>query len=816
MRIFCMSFAIGPILARTTAPAILSGLLVTALPALSQDAVEIEAEDKEQTSTFGESPLRESESGQILIQGAERAQRRGLDEIIVTAQKKEQDIREVPISVSAISGEALKDQNIQDFSDLAKYTPNLTVVSGGVFNEVAIRGLGSGQLEGFEQSVGIIIDDVYYGRLHYLSMAFLDVKQIEVLRGPQGTLFGKNTIAGALTIRTEDPHEEFEADITTELGSYQKRAITGVVNIPIVEDRISVRIAANHAEREGFFYNTYLDLNDGKYQQDIIRGKIKVNFSENADLVVSVVHNRYDTPQGAGFEIDRVGSGLGVLSSIFDPDFETKLDRVGSQDQQSKSLQVNTDITAKATFELFDLSFDLIGHHSIFDRDNFVDGDFSPVPVIYLQELQKYEQSSVELRVAGDTTFGDWGDGEFIGGVYLFRSSLEAHTDINVGQIDNLGATLGDVLDALLQPLPVVGPLLLNALNTPNIGFPVERRENALYQDSDSVAAFGQFTWHIRPWISVVAGMRISIERKEGTQVAQNFELGSVPSEGLLIRPILGAENFNEQDLFRRESEFSPKFSVIWRATDDINVYATYAEGFKSGGFNTQALAPDEIEFDPEESDTYEIGLKADFLDGVGRVNVGLFRTEFTNLQTFIFNGLAPIVENAAASVSQGVEIEGGVVLPLGFFVGGSASFLDAFYTEYVNGPCQAGQSGFCDLTGKRLGAPRYQLTFITDYTTALFNWPVELVIGGDLYLQGKQFLQADLDPLDSQDMYYRVNLRAALRSMDGWWSASLFVRNVLDKTIKIRGFDVPLFNGSHWARAGDPRTVSVQANIKF
>ncbi len=779
----------------------------TALPVRAQDA---------QGSTFGSTLDPESKSVQTLAEGDDRARRRGLDEIIVTAQKKEQDIREVPISVSAVSGEALKDQNIQDFSDLSKYTPNLTVVSGGVFNEVAIRGLGSGQLEGFEQSVGLIIDDVYYGRLHYLSMAFLDVKQIEVLRGPQGTLFGKNTIAGALTVRTEDPHEEYEASLTGEIGTYQKLAGTIVGNIPIIEDFVSVRIAATHSEREGFFYNSFLDMNDGRFTQDLVRGKVKFTFSDTAELVLTAVYNRYDTPQGAGFEIDRVGSGLGVLSEIFDPEFETRLDRQGSQDQQSKSLQINKDFTAKAKFELFDLSFDLIGHHSQFDRDNFVDGDFSPVPVIFLEELQLYDQSSLELRVAGDTNFGSWGDGEFIGGVYLFRSHLDADTNISVGKIDNLGGTLGLVLDDILNPIPLVGPLLLGILDTPNIGAPVEKRDGTLVQDTQSVAAFGQFTWHIRPWISVVAGMRISVERKEGSQFAQNFELGTIPSEGLLIQPILGAENINEDDLFRRESEFSPKLSVIWRATDNINVYATYARGFKSGGFNTQALTAEEIEFEPEQSDTYELGFKADFLDGVGRVNVGLFRTEFTDLQTFIFNGLAPIVENAAASVSQGVEIEGGAVLPWGFFLGGSASFLDAYYTEYENGPCQAGQSGFCDLTGERLGAPRYQLTVIVDYTTLLFDWPIELIVGGDLYFQGKQYLQADLDEFDSQDAYYRVNFRASLKSLDGWWSASVFLKNAFDKTIKIRGFDVPLFNGSHWARAGDPRTLIVQANVTF
>ena len=797
-----------------------AGIIILAA-ALSHGPVAAQGTEDEttppSTSMFGGPAMEEdTPANQALAQEAGRAKRRGLDEIIVTAQKKEQDIREVPISVSAISGEALKDQNIQDFSDLSKYTPNLSVLSSGPFNEVAIRGLGSGLMEGFEQSVGLIIDDVYYGRVHYLTMAFLDVQQVEVLRGPQGTLFGKNTIAGALTVRTKDPVHDWEVTATGELGSHEKRAIQGAVNIPILEDRIAVRFAGMHTERAGFVYNTYLNEDDGQVKQDLVRGKIAFEITDTTDLVLSATHNNHSVPQGAGIELSAVGTGLGVLSELFDPDVEFQADRQGSFDQRGFTEQVNTDFSARLLTELFGLDFTLVANHSIYERDNILDADFSPAPIIQLDQFDEYDQTTIELRVAGDTSFGDWGDGEFIGGLYLFDSHLDAFQHIQLAKIDNLGVTLTDLLPNLLVNAPVVGALLQASLNTPGLGATLETRDTQLLQDTQSIAAFGQFTWHIRPWISLVAGLRVSFERKEGTLSAQNFELGQIPSPGLVLFPVLSAGNYNVQGLTREESELSPKVSVIWRATDDINIYATYARGFKAGGFNTQALNPGEIEFEPEESDTYELGLKAEFLDGVGRVNLGLFRTEFKNLQTFIFNGLAPVVDNAAASVSQGIELEGGAVLPLGFFLGGSFSVLDAFYTEYVNGPCKAGQSGFCDLSGERLGAPRYQLTVITDYTTQLFNWPIELVVGGDLYYQSTQFLQSDLDDADKQDAYMIFNLRAALKDIDGRWSANLFVRNVTDKTTITRSFDIALFTGSHWARTNDPRTYSIQLTASF
>ena len=780
----------------------------------------IDAEGDTKTSTFGSADV-EGDVAESMIKGAPRAQRRGLDEIIVTAQKTEQDIREVPISVSAISGESLKEQNVQDFTELSKYTPNLSVNASGVFNSVSIRGLGSGQMEGFEQAVGLIIDDVYYGRVHYLTQAFLDVKQVEILRGPQGTLFGKNTIAGALIINTENPGYEWEVDVTGEIGDYERRSVNAAVNLPIIEDRVALRVSGRWAERGAFGYNTFVDAEDGANEQKLIRAKLRFDITDTADVTFTVVHNQYDVPNGVGVELSAADGGMQIAAPLYDSEFEAEINRQGSMNEMAFTDLTTTDFSGKANFELLGQSFTIVGAHSIYDRDNRIDADFSPLPLVQLDQLDEYTQTTLEIRASGDAFLGDWGELEYVGGAYLFKSELDAFQNIQIFQVDNLGQLLGIPLNNITGQNPLLGAILGTLLNTPNVGFVFETRETALIQETKSFAAFGQVTWHIRPWISLLFGLRYSVETKTGDLTAQNYEFGTLPSPGLILAPVLNADNFNysgANQLFRRESDFSPKVSVIWRATDEINIYATYAKGFKGGGYNTQSTsaALTDIQFEPEESHTYELGLKAEFLDGVGRVNFGLFRTKFKNLQTFVFNGLAPIVRNAAESVSQGLEIEGGAILPWGFFIGGNYSFLDAYYTDYQNGPCIAGQDGFCDLTGKKRGSPRNQFTFITDYTTGLFNWPVEMVIGGDLYFQTRQFFESDRDPLDAQDAYYLVNLRAAVKSMDGWWSLSLFVRNVMDKTIKTRSSDVAFFTGSHWVTPNDPRTYSIQLRATF
>ncbi len=799
----------------------------TALPSAAQDAIDPSqpaaetGETKEaQKSTFGSADV-EGDVAASMSKGAPRAQRRGLDEIIVTAQKTEQDIREVPISVSAISGESLKDQNIQDFTELSKYTPNLSVNASGVFNGVSIRGLGSGQMEGFEQAVGLIIDDVYAGRVHYLTQAFLDVKQVEILRGPQGTLFGKNTIAGALIINTTNPSYEWEVDVTGEIGDFERRSVNAAINVPIIDDRLALRVSGRWAERGGFATNTFFDAEDGANEQKLIRAKLKFDITDTADVILTVVHNQYDVPNGVGVELSRADGGMQVAAPLYDDEFEADINRQGSMNEMAMTDLTTTDFSGRANFELFNQTFAVIAAHSIYDRDNRIDADFSPLPLVQLDQLDEYEQTTLEIRVNGDAFLGDWGEIEYVGGAYLFRSELDAFQNIQIFQVDNLGRLIGTPLDNITGQNPLLGLIFNTLLNTPNAGFVFETRETSLLQETKSVAAFGQVTWHIKPWISLLVGMRYAVETKTGDLFAQNYEFGAVPSPGLILAPVLNADNFDytgDNQLFRRESDFSPKFSVIWRATDEINVYATYAIGFKGGGYNTQSTsaALTDIAFEPEESKTIELGLKAEFLDGVGRVNFGLFRTKFKNLQTFVFNGLAPIVRNAAESVSQGLEIEGGAVLPWGFFIGGNYSFLDAFYTSYENGPCIAGQDGFCDLTGKKRGNPRNQFTFITDYTTGLFNWPIEMVIGGDLYFQTRQIFESDRDPFDAQDAYYLVNLRASLRSIDGWWNVSLFVRNVMDRTIKTRSSDVAFFTGSHWVTTNDPRTFAVQLRATF
>lgn len=215
--------------------ALASALMITTAPVIAQEA-EADADVK----------------AQMEADAAKAASRPKLDEIVVTAQKRAENIQDVPISVSALSGETLKDNNIDNLNDLSLYTPNVKLQAVAPFGRINMRGLGSGTNRGFEQSVGLVIDGVFFGRLSYLLDSMLDISRVEALRGPQGTLFGKNTIAGAMNIATGSPQEDWGVDADATFGELEQMRFRGMVTGPITEDgALKFRLAAIKDDRDG-------------------------------------------------------------------------------------------------------------------------------------------------------------------------------------------------------------------------------------------------------------------------------------------------------------------------------------------------------------------------------------------------------------------------------------------------------------------------------------------------------------------------------------------------------------------------------------
>jgi len=769
-----------------------------------------------------------------------------LDEVIVTAQKREQDIQEVPISVSSISGEQIDAANMIDLNDLSRYTPNLKVQATGVANFIYIRGLGSGFNEGFDQSVGFFIDDIFYGRVHYIIAGLLDVERVEVLRGPQGTLFGKNTVAGAVSIHSGVPTDEWEAEADLSYGQRDIHFHDAHFNIPLWDDKVAFRGSILFTDRKGYLFNTAVDQDDGRVRLITGRGKLRIDVTEDLTVTLSHLRNRGRIFNGIRAQLSAISQQANLLSRQFDPEVEGEYDfETTSLDNPTQGLQDSKDYIAHVDYEAFNHNFQLILGTSSYTRDGTSDLDGLPIPIFNAALDQDYTQYTAELRVASPP-----GKFEYVAGAYYFWSDITDFTDVKVFEQSNvfdtllnltaventfglLNGILNGTVGQLVQLLGVSQAQAQNLLNlqqlvstlTPNVGQFVERRLALFEQTSQSAALFGQATWNISDEIALIAGMRFGVDTKDVSFDHRVGNFATMPGPTVILGPVLGLETFSKST-FIREFDYAPKISMLWRAFEWGNLYATYAQGGKSGGFNALALRDDETQFRREKAHTFEAGIKTEFWQNRVRLNVGVFRTHFTDLQTTIFNGIDIIVINAPKAVVQGVEVDLNAIFDFGLTLIGSAALLDGTYKDFEDGPCLSQdiiqvvlqtERPKCDLTGRRIAnAPRMQASLSGTYTTPLFNWPYDFFVGGDIIFQGDTDLQTDLDEQDRQDAYLFLNGRAGINTADGRLSFSVNVRNITNKPIKILSIDAPLFANTHVAGGDMPRTITGHVTIKY
>ncbi|MGB0920258.1 MAG: TonB-dependent receptor [Alphaproteobacteria bacterium] len=739
---------------------------------------------------------------------------RQLDEIVVTAQKREQNVKEVPISVSTISGDDLREGNIENMNDLSKVTPNLKISADGVYNFISIRGLGSGLNAGFDQSVGLFIDDIYYSSPQRLIAALFDLERIEVLRGPQGTLFGRNTIAGAVSMHTGTVDHEFELFADTTMGQLNWNKHTVILNAPIFHDKLATRLGVQYFKRDGHIYDRLMETPNGTITAKSGRAKFRYTVSDDLDLQFIAQYQKTDG-KGQGDQYHHVPDEYMPYFQAFDPQVEDNLDDYAhSTNYYSGGVAEYNDYMGKAEFRALGHDGVLIVGYATSESDGGVDVDFGPSPTGLAVGGGYSDDINAEFRILSDP-----GTFEYVTGLYYYYNDKYSWSDIMVLPIIGTG-TVNEFI------IPPVAQAIAAGIIPETTPLYEENRQSKFGQISTSYAAYGQLTWNVTDWLSLIAGARVSYDKKEVDFTAQTRTVTGEPIGPAVVYPLLlGAEDFEFQGT-REDRSFTPKLSAIYRVTDEINIYATWAQGAKAGGFNAAANnLQGEMQFDGEFSNTYEMGVKGDYFGGAARFNVGLFRTEFDDLQVSIFNGLDFIVDNAAQAISQGVEMDGMVILPAGFLLTTTASWLDAYYASFPMGSCktesylkQDRESGdFCDRTGVSLaGTPEFQFTFGVNYLNSLGNLPFDLVVGLDIYWQDEVYFGDDHDPADYQEAYHLLNGRVGVRDDDGAWTFMVFVRNITDETVLISSFDVPIFAGAHVGGVEPPRTVTANFNISF
>ncbi len=727
-----------------------------------------------------------------------------LEEVIVTAQKREQSLQEVPVSVSAVSGDQISNSGMTNLTDLSSYVPNLKINEGPTENGIYIRGLGSGENQGFEQSVGMFVDGVYAGKARQFQSPFLDVGSVEVLRGPQGTLYGKNTIAGSITITSAKPTDEVEASFMTEYEFEEGGQTTEAIASGPLTENLAGRIALRYTEADGFMDNTLQD--EEETDVNALAGRVSLLWTPSDELDVLFKYESANT-ETAGKNnrvVDATPLQLAAYQAA-DPSFE--IDEYQRSTSDAETMDVDSEsFTLNVNYDLGSHELTSITAYSTFEADDDFDADFSPADVISVQLNQEYEQVSQEFRLTSE--LGDKFD--YIAGVYYQTSEFE--TDRLLGTGADMAA-----LDPALAPVASAA------------GF-----NSNFSQDSKTYAAFGSLSWHPTDDMHWTLGLRYTKEEKEAERsLAVTDYLSTTPSADpaaiFIMNNVFGIYTHEIEDDHTSEN-VSPSLKFQYDFNSDVMLYASLSKAFKSGGYSESGTTGDDaIEhggipttfgFDEEEALAFEVGGKTTLLDGAAILNFALFRTEYDDLQVSAYDGVSFVVGNAAQAISQGIEVDGMIRLTESLTMTGSMAYLDATYDEYANAGCTYAQSLVTpvgctqDLGDETLAnAPEWTANLAFDHVMSLSD-NLELMSHIDFNYTDDQYLASDLDERSLQDAYTLVNARVALSNSEGSWEVALLGKNLTDKEYFTMMSDSGFQDGAFFGFTGAPRTVAIQ--VKF
>lgn len=733
-----------------------------------------------------------------------------LDEIIVTAQSRAQDVQDVPISVTAIGGETLDLKGIDGISGVALVAPNVKIDAGAFFNFIYVRGIGSDNNQGFDSSVGLFIDGVHLGRRGFLDQDFVDVNRVELLRGPQGALFGKNTIAGALAIYTNDPTDKFELNGTYKRG-YENFGEGDVrynlaVNIPIYKDKVAIRAGYGHHEQPGFMFNTKLQQVEPITDDDFYHTKARVELTDNLVLTVGYDWSSINL-DGSGAQLTELPEHWRQLFALFDPEVEGNgTDTTTSRDARDGAFRDTTLAHAKLEWMYKDYVLTSITGYADIDEQGFLDVDFSPMPLINLMSTEEYEQFSQEFRIISPE-----GPLQFMGGLFYFESEFTAHQEVPFFGMSNVVATatglgvLPNVLTGALQPL-------FDQLPGLDLTHGADERQTFINQKTTTYSVFGEVNMRLYEEFLVTVGLRWNRERKEALQ-RLTHENG-----GVFFALIVPGEADYELDDDRVEEHWTPRVVFSWQPDDDQMIYASANKGTKAGGFNASALNDQQTRFEDETSYAFEVGYRSTWLGGAAMLNLSAFHSIFKDLQVSAFNGTEYVVTNAADAISQGIEFEAAMALSETFLITLNYGYLDAYYDSFPTGPCVAGaEETPCDLSGKPLAnAPQDSGSLAFFYDQPLFNWPVNFFLSADAFYQGDIFFQTDLDPLDTREAAVLYNARVGFHDPENLWSVLLAVVNITGDEASVGSADVPVFTGAHFGGGGGGRVFYLEGRVRF
>ena len=724
-----------------------------------------------------------------------------LGEVVVTAQKREQKLQDVPVAVTALTAHQLETRGIEDIADLSALAPGLQVEespSNRAVAQVAIR--GNVQINPaiyWDTAVGTYLDGVFLGKAQGSVFDVVDLNRVEVLRGPQGTLYGRNTIGGALNLVTAKPSGEFGGSVSAGGGNYGAHIEKLSLDLPKFAG-LSLGFGGLSDQRDGWVTATPGSSVDNLNNRGNSAFRAAASYQIASNLTADY---RFDL---SNIEENNVYSQLSYLNPAF-PLYAAMAPYISQQRRDTASIDgpsfehVNTmghSLTLSWAIDPTDTLKSITAYRHLNSRDA-EDLDGTPQAVADTQRFTRYHQFSQELQWVGSK--GRW---NYVGGLYYF------HDD---------GYT-----------------------NNPQTFFSGTVLYDSRYGTrSDAWAPYGQVDYKLTEALTLTAGLRYTEELKGADRIfGCNAGAGCTPAAGQTYQYLIP----DGTHAVGRFEALTPSFTAAYRVDRNLNTYIRYAQGFKSGGFNGETDDPTQAgqAFQPEKQITLEAGVKASFLDNRAELNAALFNNNIRNLQESVFTGkgsAASNIINAGQATVRGLELEGAITPVRGTRISANYAYLDAHYNSF-NDNCDP-VSGHCDQVKNNrafVHAPRNTFNVVVDsrflrtdwgtleavadyaYTAGFFLYPYQLSNNSsDIgYDPSKQF--ADNTHVKG---YGLLNLRLALTQIPvgdkAWGEVALWGRNVTNEAVAINKIDFgPSFGSMTPAYFNDPVTYGITASVHF
>ncbi len=707
-------------------------------------------------------------------QNQEAAQPGVLGEIVVTARRRAESLQDVPVSISAFTAEQLENVGTPDITALTKTTPNLTmqVARGSNSTLIAfIRGVGQQDpLWGFEPGVGLYVDDVYIARPQGAVLDIFDIERIEVLRGPQGTLYGRNTIGGAVKYVTKKIDDEPHMKAKLQVGSYKQTDLILSGSSPVSET-VGVSGAVALYRRDGYGKNR--TTGQEQYDKDVNAGRLSIEFKPNEDVFIRVAADK--TVDNSN---PRHGHRLYATATVpvLDDVYDTQAGLTGKQKVKNEGASLTAEYNVSDSVTLKSITAYRDGR-----SDTVIDFDNLPAKILDVPAYYKDDQFSEELQLVYE---GERFKG--VAGLYYMDAHAEGAFDTTLALASLTVLTSGSV-------------------------------------DTKSYAAFADFTYELTDQVKASVGARYTSDDKTGTVYRANYAglvsplFGGTPRSASLVRT-----NYTNSRTF---SEFTPRVSLTYEPDRDFTLYASYGRGFKSGGFDMRGDAiftPDTVNgYDPELVDSYEIGSKSRFFDGRATLNLAAFYSDYKGQQVTTqvpaTNGIASFVDNVGSSTIKGLEAEGVVAITDNLTANFSVGYINAKFNEFLRYNLTTKVYDNIANTAVFQNTPKWTSNVGLTYTHDMGDSGIITLTGSAAHRSDFSMFEF-ANPILDQKGYTLYDLSGVWTAASDNWSVGIHGKNLGNKKYRVGGYNFPgaLYGDSIIGYYGPPRTVTATVEYRF